>query len=53
LDLREPLRSGENDRVISNLIADRWLQRDDRYSQLRHMEAARVQNKIEMSYIGG
>lgn len=53
LDLREPLRSGESDRVISNLIADRWQRRDDRYSQLRHMETARVQNKIEMSYIGG
>jgi cyclic pyranopterin phosphate synthase len=53
LDLREPLRSGESDRVLTNLIADRWQRRDDRYSQLRQLEDTRIQNKIEMSYIGG
>ena len=56
LDLRAPLRRGENDRVLTNLIADYWTHRTDRYSQLRRAatgEAAQPARKIEMSYIGG
>lgn len=57
-DLRAPLRQGCSDWVLTNLIAARWGQRNDRYSQLRHaMSAAdlaeRQGKKIEMSYIGG
>lgn len=53
LDLRLPLRQGMSDHVLTNLISDQWVQRDDRYSQLRNMATVRVHNKIEMSYIGG
>lgn len=53
LDLRDPLRQGMNDRILSNLIADRWASRNDRYSQLRHAARDRVHGKVEMSYIGG
>lgn len=57
-DLRAPLRRGEADQVLNNLIANRWLQRDDRYSELRHAispleQEDRHGRKIEMSYIGG
>jgi cyclic pyranopterin phosphate synthase len=51
-DLREPLRHGSSDQVLSDLIAAGWMRRDDRYSQLRHAATA-TRNKIEMSYIGG
>ncbi|MBI5891373.1 MAG: GTP 3',8-cyclase MoaA [Nitrosomonadales bacterium] len=56
LDLRAPLRQGEGDRVLTNLIADCWGRRSDQYSQLRHAatgEAASQVKKVEMSYIGG
>ncbi len=57
-DLRAPLRLGVSDQVLTDLIAARWGQRNDRYSELRHaMSAAdlaeRQGEKIEMSYIGG
>ena len=52
VNLREPLRQGANEQILSNLIAQSWMQRDDRYSQLRHAETA-SQKKIEMSFIGG
>jgi hypothetical protein len=42
-----------NDHGLSNLIADQWRQRNDRYSQQRHLVAGRVHGKVEMSYIGG
>jgi cyclic pyranopterin phosphate synthase len=56
MDLRTPLRQNEGDRVLTNLIADCWGRRTDRYSQLRHAatgETASPARKIEMSYIGG
>jgi cyclic pyranopterin phosphate synthase len=56
LDLRMPLRQGESDRVLTNLIADCWSKRTDQYSQLRGAatgETASHVKKIEMSYIGG
>jgi cyclic pyranopterin phosphate synthase len=55
VDLRTPLREGASDSSLVNLIADRWQQRDDRYSQLRQAATTMpsVQKKIEMSYIGG
>jgi GTP 3',8-cyclase len=53
LDLRDPLRQWANDRVLTNLIASQWRQRNDRYSQQRHMAIGRILGKVEMSYIGG
>ena len=52
-DLRTPLRVGESDQVLTNLIADHWIHRADRYSQLRHAATDVPRKKIEMSYIGG
>jgi len=55
-DLRALLRQGESDRVLTNLIADTWSRRTDRYSQLRNVatgEAVQPARRIEMSYIGG
>jgi cyclic pyranopterin phosphate synthase len=57
LDLRTPLRAGASDAALTDLIVQRWQQRDDRYSQLRSAAtgpiAASGPKKIEMSYIGG
>jgi len=55
LDLRTPLRAGATGPALTALIADRWQQRDDRYSQLRQAATtiSSSQKKIEMSYIGG
>lgn len=53
IDLRTPLRQGESDTVLTNLIAESWQLRADRYSQLRHAATALPRTKIEMSYIGG
>ena len=52
-DLRAPLREGVNDHGLTNLIADQWRQRNDRYSQQRHLMTAYSPVKVEMSYIGG
>jgi cyclic pyranopterin phosphate synthase len=52
-NLREPLRQGVGDQMLSGLIADYWQQRSDRYSQLRHAATPTIRQKIEMSYIGG
>ena len=52
-DLRTPLRAGINDHGLTNLIADQWRQRNDRYSQQRHLMTVPSPNKVEMSYIGG
>jgi cyclic pyranopterin phosphate synthase len=57
MDLRAPLREGASDDALTRLIAARWQQRTDRYSELR--SAATEGNglpatkKVEMSYIGG
>ncbi len=51
-DLRAMLRQGVDEQVLSNRIAGCWSQRDDRYSQLRHV-ATPARNKVEMSFIGG
>ena len=53
-DLREPMRLGANEQMLTGLIAGYWWQRNDRYSQMRHELTAVANNeKIEMSYIGG
>ncbi|MGH8672228.1 MAG: GTP 3',8-cyclase MoaA [Burkholderiales bacterium] len=51
-DLRSLLRSGSNDDAIFASIRSIWTARDDRYSEIRTSETAKL-HKIEMSYIGG
>ena len=51
-DLRELLRSGEDDEVIFEAIATVWGARTDRYSELRSARTLDLP-KVEMSYIGG
>ncbi|HXZ99326.1 MAG TPA: GTP 3',8-cyclase MoaA [Candidatus Binatia bacterium] len=52
LDLREPLRSGADDRELRRLVSERWLRRNDRYSEIRASLTAPLRH-VEMSYIGG
>ena len=51
-DLKALLRGGVDDDAIRDAIAAIWRARDDRYSELRTAETAKVR-KVEMSYIGG
>jgi cyclic pyranopterin phosphate synthase len=51
-DLRALLRGGSDDERISDYVAAIWLQRGDRYSEIRSEHTAKLP-KIEMSYIGG
>jgi cyclic pyranopterin phosphate synthase len=51
-DLRALLRDGSDDERISDYIAAIWMQRGDRYSEIRSELTASLP-KIEMSYIGG
>lgn len=53
VDLRTPLRAGENDSQLRQRLVDLWAQRADRYSQRRHEATLVSSKKIEMSYIGG
>ena len=52
-DVRAALRQSVGDHVLTNLITNHWMQRNDRYSQLRHAASHLEQDKVEMSYIGG
>lgn len=54
-DLRTPLRSGADDDEIRAILRRTWLQRADRYSELRRPENAALQpvSKVEMYRIGG
>ena len=54
-DLRESLRSGADDTEIRDILSSIWLQRADRYSELRRPEMAEhhVLKKVEMYRIGG
>jgi len=51
-ELKPLLRGGASDEEIGAAISAVWRRRDDRYSEIRTAETARLQ-KIEMSYIGG
>jgi len=51
-DLRAMLRGGRTDEEIGSYIAAIWLQRADRYSEIRSENTIALP-KIEMSYIGG
>ena len=54
-DLREPLRTGVDDEELSDILSKIWLQRADRYSELRRPEVAETHHlsKVEMYRIGG
>lgn len=53
-DLREPLRAGAGDDELAALIARRWAQRTDRYSEQRAELRARGEQKhVEMFAVGG
>ena len=55
-DFKTLIRSGRSDHEIANAIMQTWSNRDDRYSEIRHLHTKDLENtqrKIEMSYIGG
>ncbi len=54
-DLREPLRNGADDAELADILSRTWLQRADRYSELRRPEVAEAHHssKVEMYRIGG
>jgi cyclic pyranopterin phosphate synthase len=53
-DLRAPLRAGASDEELAELIASRWSQRADRYSEQRAQLRAGGENKhVEMFAVGG
>ena len=54
-DLREPLRNGADDDELQGILSSIWLQRADRYSELRRPDIAEhhVLRKVEMYRIGG
>ena len=51
-DLKALLRAGGSDDDLRDRIAAVWRLRDDRYSEIRTAQTARLP-KVEMSYIGG
>ncbi len=51
-DLRALLRESADDAPIGNYVAAIWLQRADRYSEIRSANTVALP-KVEMSYIGG
>ena len=51
-DLKALVRGAASDEEIRNEIAAVWARRDDRYSEIRTAETAKLR-KVEMSYIGG
>ena len=54
-DLRESLRNDADDEELTDILSQIWLQRADRYSELRRPELAEahVLRKVEMYRIGG
>jgi cyclic pyranopterin phosphate synthase len=55
LDLRAALRAGASDADLEQMIRGKWLDRTDRYSEVRDevRRAGQSPKKIEMYYIGG
>jgi cyclic pyranopterin phosphate synthase len=51
-DFRSLLRGGKTDEEIAAFLSKVWRFRDDRYSEIRTLETARLP-KVEMSHIGG
>jgi cyclic pyranopterin phosphate synthase len=54
LDLRKPLREGCTQEELQEIISNVWINRKDRYSEIRHKLSPSSNNKkIEMFQIGG
>jgi cyclic pyranopterin phosphate synthase len=53
VDLKTPLRAGASDDELTDLIAQTWRARTDRYSELRGAGQLPPTDKIQMYYIGG
>ena len=55
ISLREPLRNGATEAELHDIMSRIWLQRADRYSELRRPKVAEshAQSKVEMYRIGG
>jgi len=51
-DLREVLRTGASDQILDGIISRLWMNRTDRYSELRSSQTVGL-HKVEMSHIGG
>jgi cyclic pyranopterin phosphate synthase len=51
-DLRAVLRDGSSDEALTAFIADTWLAREDRYSELRSASTSTLP-KVEMFAMGG
>lgn len=53
--LMEPIRNGASDAELADIMKKVWLQRKDRYSELRTMETVEkpLVNKVEMYRMGG
>ena len=52
LDLLTPMREGASDDDLLALIESCWINRDDRYSEIR-TESSTTSTRVEMSFIGG
>ncbi len=52
LDLLTPMREGATDEDLLELIESCWINRDDRYSEIR-TESSTTRTRVEMSFIGG
>ena len=53
VDLREPIRSGATDTELQSLITNKWLNRNDNYSERRSSMTNHSIKKVEMYHIGG
>ena len=52
LDLLTPMREGATNEDLLELIESCWINRDDRYSEIR-TESSTSRTRVEMSFIGG
>ena len=52
LDLLTPMREGASDDDLLSLIESCWINREDRYSEIR-TESSTTSTRVEMSFIGG
>ena len=52
-DLRKHLRDGCSQKELHKIITGVWLDRNDRYSEIRHKLSTKNHKKIEMFQIGG
>jgi cyclic pyranopterin phosphate synthase len=53
MDLRGPLRAGQTDEELLQLIRSFWQRRTDRYSEQRVTLHSRATPRVEMNHIGG